>query len=378
VLTLGLPDKLRTHVAFLWGLSIMLRRFFNSDNPTDNSLEIINTLLGMASFPERIRFVLEHLCETLAGDVRAFSVALRGGSRTIDASVGYNTNLKDLSVKGIGQDSTARIITQVNDLFSQCSNETWQVLTRSEILEAKSTLLTGVEQDYAYGLLLFQRFDGKFTEADLALVSQWATLLARAHDLHLASAKAQQSLIEFSKAFMEAIESQDFKQLGHSERVTTYALALGRAKELSRQDMLDLYFAAMLHDVGKLGSGLDLSIEDPNHPQRGANMLAASDLLEPSREAIRAHHEHWDGTGFPNKLAHEQIPLLARMIAVADTFDFLSSERGQALTLNEVEKALTLRASRQLDPELVTLFKSILREGKSTRVLAGLNENDLF
>lgn len=356
----------------------MLRRFFNSETQSDTTLETIDTLFGIASFPERIRFVLEHLCETLTGDVRGFSVALRGGSRIIDASVGYNTNLKDLSVKGIGQDSTARILTQVNDLFSQCSNETWQILTRSEILEAKSTLLTGVEQDHAYGLLLFQRFDGKFSEADLELVSQWAKLLARAHDLHFTSAKAQQSMIEFSKAFMEAIESQDFKQLGHAERVTTYALALGRAHGLSRQELLDLYFAAMLHDVGKLGSGLDLSIEDPNHPQRGANMLAASELLEPAREAIRAHHEHWDGTGFPNKLNREQIPLLARIIAVADTFDFLSSERGQALTLNEVEKALALRANRQLDPELVTLFKAILREGKSTRVLAGLNENELF
>ncbi len=356
----------------------MLRRFFSSDTSSGESLEKVHILFGTSSFPERIRLVLEDLCDTLTGDVRGFSVALRGGSRTIDASVGYNTSLKDLSVKGIGQDSTARIIAQVNDLFSQCSNETWQVLTRSEILEAKSTLLTGVEQDHAYGLLLLQRFDGKFSEADLAFVSQWGKLLARAHDLHLAATKAQQSLIEFSKAFTEAIESQDFKQLGHAERVTTYALTLGRAKGLARQEMLDLYFAAMLHDVGKLGSGLDLSIEDPGHPQRGANMLAASELLEPSREAIKAHHEHWDGTGFPGKLIHEQIPLLARIIAVADTFDFLSSERGQALTLNEVEKALTLRANRQLDPELVTLFKSILREGKSTRVLAGLNENELF
>jgi HD-GYP domain-containing protein (c-di-GMP phosphodiesterase class II) len=356
----------------------MLRRFFSGDHSSDRSLEKVDTLFGITSFPERIRFVLEHLCETLTGDVRGFSVALRGGSRTIDASLGYNTNLKDLSVKGIGQDATARLMGPVNDLFSQCSNETWQVLTRSEILEAKATLLTGVERDHAYGLLLLQRFDGKLTEADLAFASQWAALLARAHDLHLAATKAQQSLIEFSKAFIEAVESQDFKQLGHAERVTTYALALGRAKGLVRQEMLDLYFAAMLHDVGKLGSGLDLSIEDPNHPQRGANMLAASELLETSREAIKAHHEHWDGTGFPTKLIHEQIPLLARIIAVADTFDFLSSERGQALTLNEVEKALTLRANRQLDPELVTLFKGILREGKSTRVLAGLNDNDLF
>ncbi len=368
----------------------MLRRFFGTDNSSPQYLETINVLFGTTSFSERIEVVLDFLCETLAGDVRGFSVALRAGQRSIDASGGYNTDLKDLSVKGILQDTTSRLVTQVHDLFSQCSVDTLHTLTGAGVLEARATLVTGVEQDEAeqdndtllqdqgYGLLVLQRFDGRFSEADLELASQWAGLLARAHDLHLASNRAQHSLIEVSKAFMEAVESQDFKHLGHSERVTQYSLALGRAKGLSRQELLDLYFAAMLHDVGKLGSGLDLSIEDPNHPQRGANMLAASALLETSREAIRAHHEHWDGTGFPNKLVHEQIPLLARIVAVADTFDFLSSERGQALTLNEVEKALTLRASKQLDPELVTLFKHILREGKSTRELAELNEEMLF
>jgi HD-GYP domain-containing protein (c-di-GMP phosphodiesterase class II) len=356
----------------------MLRRFFASDSSSSEVLGAVNELFSLASFAERTSFVLEYLCGALTGDVRGFSVVLLGGQRTIDASKGYNTDLKDLSVKGIGQDSTARLITQVNDLFSQCSNETLQTLTKAGVLEARTTLLTGVEQEHSYGLLILQRFDGKLSDNDLKLASQWAALLARSHDLHLAANLAQQSLIEFSKAFMEAIESQDFKQLGHAERVTSYALALGRAKGLSRQELLDLYFAAMLHDVGKLGSGLDLSIEDPNHPQRGANMLAASSLLGTSRDAIRTHHEHWDGTGFPEKLAHEQIPLLARIITVADTFDFLSSDRGQALTLNEVEKALTLRAGRQLDPELVKLFNAILREGKSTKVLAEMNEETLF
>jgi HD-GYP domain-containing protein (c-di-GMP phosphodiesterase class II) len=361
----------------------MLRRFFTNDRSEGETLAYVNSFLDLTSEAERTNFVLEQLRETLAGEVRGFSVVWQGGQTIIDASKGYSTTLKDLKVKMSGAD-TPRFVTDIGELFSQSSNETLYALTQAGVLEAKTTLVVPVQegavlkQGIPQGFLVMQRFDGKLAEADLKLASEWGTLLATTNELRQRSEQARRSLFEFSKAFMEAIESQDFKQLGHAERVTHYALALGRAKGLDREELFDLYFAAMFHDVGKLGSGLELSIEDPNHPQRGANMLSASELLGPARDAIRAHHEHWDGSGFPNKLMQEQIPLLARIITVADTFDFLSSERGQALTLNEVEKALTLRANRQLDPELVTLFKEILRQGKSTKALAALNEEVLY
>ena len=133
----------------------------------------------------------------------------------------------------------------------------------------------------------------------------------------------------------------------------------------------------MLHDIGKLGAGLDLSIEDIEHPQRGANMVASAGVLRNAAEGIRAHHENWDGSSFPSALRKEAIPLLGRIVAVADTFDVLSSERGQAMPLREVEKALEARSGRELDPSLVHLFINILRQGKSTSDLARLEESDL-
>ncbi|MGL4610226.1 MAG: HD-GYP domain-containing protein [Trueperaceae bacterium] len=353
----------------------MLRRFFTNESGEEDTLTVVNALLTLASVSERTRFLLEHLCNLLPGEARALSVL--APTYTINVSKGYTTTLKNISLKGIEADPTPRFVTDASELVTESTNETLYALTQAGVLGAKSTLLVPVKQTTLHGFIIAQRFDGKFGDADFKTVVQWATLLAHANELRQSASQAQQSLIEFSRAFMEAIESQDFKQLGHAERVTHYALALGRAKGLARQDLFNLYFAAMLHDVGKLGSGLDLNIEDPNHPQRGANMLAASSLLADSREAIRAHHEHWDGSGFPDKLRQEQIPLLARIVAVADTFDFLSSERGQALTLNEVEKALSTRANRQLDPELVSLFKEILREGKSTKILAAINKEFL-
>src|SRR5690606_12313797 len=94
-------------------------------------------------------------------------------------------------------------------------------------------------------------------------------------------------------------------------------------------------------------------------------------------EGIRHHHEAWDGSGFPSGLRREAIPQLARIVAVAATFDVLSSERGQALPLREVEKAREARAGSELDPALVSLFINVLRQGKDTTELAKLQETDL-
>ena len=149
------------------------------------------------------------------------------------------------------------------------------------------------------------------------------------------------------------------------------------ALELPKTHLSALYFSAMLHYTGKLGNGLDQSIEDLDHPQRGSNMLLDSELLIPASEGIRHHHESCDGSGFPDGLRKESIPVLARIIAVADTFDLLSSERGRALPMREVEKALETASGTTLDPALVALFINILRQGKSTQELSNLRDSDL-
>src|SRR5690606_39560442 len=105
-----------------------------------------------------------------------------------------------------------------------------------------------------------------------------AAVLGEAQSQAIELRRAKLSLVEFTRAFMQAFEAQDFAQLGHAERVTAYALAVGRALEIPSQQLVDLYFAAMLHDIGTLGNGLDLGIEDLEHPQRGANMVASAEL----------------------------------------------------------------------------------------------------
>ena|GEM_PF-709933 len=364
----------------------MLRRFFaGNENYRPQVLEelrIVERLLELRTPGERSKILLKHLATVLPGDVRGYVV--RGNtleSYSFEAVCGYSPELLELHpLHGPWRDPGPRLIPNlVQELFTPNDQEMRTVLGSFGLRDVLSSLVVPVASNgVSYGTLVLHRHEGlDFHEEELKQAASWGNILAGiqvpAHELR----RTLLSLVEFSEAFVEAVEAQDFTQLGHGKRVTAYALAMGRALALSREQQADLYFAAMLHDIGKLGSGMELSVEDTQHPQRGANLVASSGLLKNAADGIRSHHENWDGTGFPEGLRKEDIPLLGRIVAVADIFDFLSSERGQALPLHEVEKGLESRSGRELDPTLVSLMINILRKGKTTAELAKIADIDL-
>jgi len=178
---------------------------------------------------------------------------------------------------------------------------------------------------------------------------------------------------ETVNALARAIEAKDPYTLGHSERVTDYALQLGRALDLSAAKMESLRFAATLHDVGKIGLS-DRSLSrigqmDVNeevlvrmHPLIGISILQPVEFLAPILDAVRFHHERWDGRGYPEGIAGEKIPLLARILAVVNVYDNLrtGSPGRPGLSEQEATQALQRAAGSELDPELVTAFLGAL------------------
>ncbi len=174
---------------------------------------------------------------------------------------------------------------------------------------------------------------------------------------------------ETVNALSRAIEAKDPYTMGHSERVTDYALILGRALELSGEQMETLRFAATLHDIGKIGltdeslarSGhLDMSDEIlvRMHPLIGISILQPVEFLAPALNAVRYHHERWDGRGYPEGLAGEDIPLLARVIAVANLYDRLQtgSPGRPGYSPREAARELARLAGTALDPKLIEVF----------------------
>jgi response regulator RpfG family c-di-GMP phosphodiesterase len=158
---------------------------------------------------------------------------------------------------------------------------------------------------------------------------------------------------------------------GHAARVSILATALGRAIGLQPADLDALDEAALLHDVGELGPASGVLKQRRRltptelravhlHPVESTSVAERCGLPKPAVAAVRHHHERWDGKGYPEGLARSQIPVLARILAVADTWDALATQRVYRERLPQAQCARTLRlaAGSQLDPALVELFLS--------------------
>lgn len=362
----------------------MLRRFFNSTEAValPDPLTAVEALLTLRTSVEQGDLVLKHLQAHLEGDIRGYIVlgTNPNGYRFLTTR-GYSLGLLELTPQhGPWRDPGPRLVSNlIQELFTPNDKEMRTSLGELGLRDPKATLVVPLPSgNGTQGALVLHRHSAEpFTEDDLKLTKRWGRILGETLGAREELTRTRKSLIEFTRAFVEAMEAQDFTQLGHAQRVTSYSLALGRTLELNNDQLFDLYFAAMLHDIGKLGTGVDLSIEDSEHPLRGANLIASSPLLARAADGIRYHHERWDGSGFPEGRIGEAIPLMARIIAVADAFDLLSSERGQALPMREVEKILEARAKNDLDPKLVGLFINVLRRGKTTAELAKLDHSEL-
>jgi putative two-component system response regulator len=167
----------------------------------------------------------------------------------------------------------------------------------------------------------------------------------------------------------EAIEAKDPYTKGHCGRVAAYALSLASEADYPDDGMEALEFASFLHDIGKIGIR-DAVLLKPGplddkewehmrlHPLKGYEIASQIDILKPCMPAIRNHHERWDGKGYPDGLRADEIPLSARLVAIADAYDAMATDRPykKALPLEECEKLLGKNAGLMFDPDLVTLF----------------------
>jgi putative nucleotidyltransferase with HDIG domain len=177
------------------------------------------------------------------------------------------------------------------------------------------------------------------------------------------------------KALTTALETRDQETHGHSERVVSYSLRLGREYGLSREQMKALEFGSLLHDIGKIGVP-DSILRKPaklteeewvlmrEHPLHGQQILRGIDFLQGAARVVAQHHEKWDSTGYPLGLQQEEIDVNARIFAVADAFDAITSDRvyRKGKSYEAAAKELDDWAGRQFDPKVVEAFHRVPKE----------------
>jgi len=180
------------------------------------------------------------------------------------------------------------------------------------------------------------------------------------------------------RSLVNALEAKDLYTGKHSERVTRYALSIGRAMGCSVAEMEALQTVGYLHDIGKIGIADNILnkagalTEDEfelikKHPVIGESIVSELGLSPEERAIIRHHHERWDGGGYPDGLSKHEIPLLARIIMVADSYDAMTSKRAYRNAMSRSEALMELRGNRskQFDAEVVDAFLASFKSSGS-------------
>lgn len=182
-------------------------------------------------------------------------------------------------------------------------------------------------------------------------------------------------------ALAESVDAKDHYTNGHSKRVAIYSVEIARRAGKTKQEIEEIYYAAILHDVGKIGIPGDVIRKNSrltdeeyrmikNHTIIGAKILKGVTELPHIAEAAHFHHEKYDGSGYPEGLKGEEIPEVARLVAVADTYDAMTSKRSyrDILPQDKVRSEIEKCSGTQLDPRFAKIMLSLIDEDKEYKM----------
>jgi len=282
--------------------------------------------------------------------------------------------IKDSSVSGW-------VISNAKPLLISDINETPQFDRFSALGYERKTLICApltVKDDVIGTITVVNKNDGStYTNEDLELLSTIAAQASIA--IHNATLYEEQkkTYLNTIHALVSAIEASDSYTRGHSERVTKYSVTIAKKIGLSAERLKIMERAAILHDIGKIGINISLlhKVERLNaedianlqmHPEIGMRILEPIEFLHDIRICIGQHHERFDGKGYPNGIHGDDLLLESRILAIADAFDAMTSDRPyrKALSLDIALKELADHAGTQFDPAIVPVFVDLLANGE--------------
>ena len=248
-------------------------------------------------------------------------------------------------------------------------------------------LLTG-HKDLAPPLETIRRLDiqGYCEKSDkfdqlLLLIESGVKSVSQMREIKKINAELSETYEKLEQAYLDSIqtvrytvEAKDSYTRGHSDRVSEYSCLIGKKLGLPEEDIKRLHIGGLFHDVGKIGvpdnilqkNGKltdDEYSEIKNHPTIGAHILSTASIFQDIIPIVKHHHEKYDGNGYPSRLKGEDIPYLARIAAIADSFDAMTSKRvyRDSLPVETVISEFERCRGTQFDPKLTDVFLDILR-----------------
>lgn len=203
-------------------------------------------------------------------------------------------------------------------------------------------------------------------ESGLKSVSQMRTISKMNEDL-------EKAYVDSIEILRQTVEAKDPYTKGHSERVSAYAVLLGQKLDLSDENIEKLKIGGLFHDIGKIGIPDSILLKESKltdeeyskikeHPVIGFNILKNAEMFKNILDIIKYHHERFDGNGYPERLSGNDIPYLARITSVVDSFDAMTSKRSyrDSLPMDVVKSEILKNLGSQFDPEIGIAFLDIL------------------
>ena len=210
-------------------------------------------------------------------------------------------------------------------------------------------------------------------ESGIKAVSQMKLIKNINAELQSTYQKLESAYMETIETLRFTVEAKDSYTRGHSDRVAEYSELIGKALGLSETDLKTLRIGGLFHDIGKIGIPDSILLkttklddneysEIKNHPTIGAHIISNATIFKDILPIVKHHHERYDGKGYPSKLQGENIPFLARITAIADAFDAMTSKRSyrDSLPLATVREEIVKNIGTQFDPEIAKAFLHIL------------------
>ncbi|MGC5328425.1 HD-GYP domain-containing protein [Brevibacillus sp. SYSU BS000544] len=223
------------------------------------------------------------------------------------------------------------------------------------------------------------------------ILGGWFSVHLLSNHLHQEELHHKQMYFNTIRALSKTLEAKDLYTHGHSERVALLSREIARKRNLSERDILRIYLAGLVHDIGKVGiPSIILHKNDrltdeefaqiKKHPTLGVQILERIEELAPLIPAVAYHHERYDGKGYPYGLKEQEIPEMARIMSVADAFDAMTSDRPyrKAMPLEKAIQILEENAGTQFDPEVVRDFLSIMQNEEILHAFIETKDTDSF
>ncbi len=240
-------------------------------------------------------------------------------------------------------------------------------------------LLTG-HKDLAPPLDTIKRLDiqGYCEKSDkfdqlLLLIESGIKSIMQMNEIKKINKELEKSYLESIETLRYTVEAKDAYTKGHSDRVSKYSVLIGKYLGLSEKDLKTLQIGGLFHDIGKIGVPDNILLKETkltddeyseikNHPSIGAHILSTATIFKDIIPIVKHHHERYDGHGYPSQLKGEDIPYLARIAAIADSFDAMTSKRTyrNPLPIEVVIDEFKKYKGAQFDPALTDVFLDIL------------------